>query len=489
MQALDKPVSPTLPAQMATLKQKQTMSPGQKQMVADPTREQQLSAEEPFDVDDIVLKNINDCDKYVNAIFGPLCSIYNSNNSNLVMGSIFNNPYSIQLDTKILLDEKDINNMYKDVSKDDKEQLKIILKDCFGISDATKFPVVVEYFDVVQFPILMSNNKKLSGPCLNCLSVLSDKVSKVQDKRLKYSRNIGYGTFGAGTVSSMVAVASFFLVPIPFLQVVSLAIMGSLTCYMTATRGKNMYDGVKNKTRSKNIKNIFDKKGMVIKSFHGKIKKYFKSQMSESNKANTPEQQLSNSNIKDQAKEKNAIDKDKLKDVFSKVGNLQKQPVGKGNNENKGSGKNDNNNFKKDVENKFPLDINDDSGKKDNATKVDENVNEVDDKEEGDFIPVLGKGSEQNAKNFDKVDINNSFLNKNSIDGRNIFDKDSNNKDLNSRNIEKDKTNSNNDGYNKTSDNISNTNVDELYEKKIENKQNKSSSQSLENLEKKKKKQ
>ena len=141
MQALDKPVSPALPAQIATLKQKQTMAPGQKQMVADPTQEQQLSTEEPLDVDDIVLKNINDCDKYVNAIFGPLCSIYNSNNSNLVMGSIFNNPYSIQLDTKILLDEKDINNMYKDVSKDDKEQLKIILKDCFGISDTTNIDV------------------------------------------------------------------------------------------------------------------------------------------------------------------------------------------------------------------------------------------------------------------------------------------------------------------------------------------------------------
>ena len=345
MQVLDKLASQTSPAQTTTFGQERITIPKQEQMVADQAQKQQSNVLGQLDVDEIILKNINDSDKHINAIFGPLCSIYSSNNSNLVMGSIFNNPYSMQLDTKLSLDKNDIDNMYKNASKNDKEQLKIILKNCFGINNATKYPVVVEYFDVVQFPILMSGNKKLSGSCLNdCLSVLSGKVSKVQEKRLKYSRNIGYGTFGVGTASSLAAVTSFFLVPIPVLQIASLAIMCSMAFYMTATRGKNIYDGIRNKYRGDDIKNIVKKKEEVINYFHKKIKEYLKYKMSKPNEITTQEQKLSNNNVKEQTKEKNATDKGGLKDIPSKVGDLLKQPVEKGNDENNKNRENDKNN-------------------------------------------------------------------------------------------------------------------------------------------------
>ena len=376
----------------------------------------------------------------------------------------------------------------------------------------------------------MSNNKKLSGPCLNCLSVLSSKVSNMQDKRLKYSRNIGYGTFGAGTASSVVAVVSFFLVPIPFLQFASLAIMGTMTCYMTTTRIINMYDGVKNKTRSKNIKNIFEKKEAVIKFFHEKIKKYFKSQMSELNKINTPEQQLSNSNAKDQTKEKNAIDKDKLKDVFSKVGNLPKQPAVKDNDENNGGKKNDknnnddilknilqnnvdnknkktdkdnddndnkrkeksilptkndNNNFKKDVENEFS---------KNNVDKKSNNIikeNEKRDKPENEEDDIDNEVNDLDKNNddvaYDERVNDDTFLNKNHININNIDKKanvlnESSNKNTNtnSRSIEKNKINSNK-SFNETDDNIDDR-ANRFYRDEIKNKQNKPSSRSLKSL-------
>ena len=210
---------------------------------------------------------------YVSKIFNPFIGIRASMESNVVKDIAFSSPYSIQMDTKFLIEKKDIDEIMKRSSENDKSELIKILEKNLEINSSTKYPVQVDYRDLVSLTASVMNSPKIDGSCFpSFLEIFSTKIDAKISERRTAATIVNYLSFALGLVSTALTVIGFFVASVPtFVGILGLVLMGFFTVLSTGTRALNMINRTRNQNNRKEYKTLEKEHEKAIESLNTKL--------------------------------------------------------------------------------------------------------------------------------------------------------------------------------------------------------------------------
>ena len=226
------------------------------------------------DINDLIVR-IN---SYYDTICSPIKMMHNAVNSNVIKDIAFSSPYSIQMDTIFELKKDDIVSMFAGASDNDKKKLAEILRTQLKINGSTKYPIKLDYHQIVHVVNTVGKQKDLDGSCYSaCFKVFAEKINQKQTKRRTLSTAIGYTSFVLGIAATTLTCVGYFLTTAPiWLAYVGLGIGGVFAIVTTVTRAINMINRTKNQNNIKIITNLMNQQQQACKNIKDQLNNFVK---------------------------------------------------------------------------------------------------------------------------------------------------------------------------------------------------------------------
>ena len=226
------------------------------------------------DINDLIVR-IN---SYYDTICSPIKMMHNAVNSNVIKDIAFSSPYSIQMDTIFELKKDDIVSMFAGASDNDKKKLAEILRTQLKINGSTKYPIKLDYHQIVHVVNTVGKQKDLDGSCYSaCFKVFAEKINQKQTKRRTLSTAIGYTSFVLGIAATTLTCVGYFLTTAPiWLAYVGLGIGGVFAVVTTVTRAINMINRTKNQNNIKIITNLMNQQQQACKNIKDQLNNFVK---------------------------------------------------------------------------------------------------------------------------------------------------------------------------------------------------------------------